>query len=71
MCTEVLWKGSESAEQQVKQRLELIKKGNLGQGHRKEGIDAKDTLEPLVAGVGKTELRMSHLDSLCLGSVAP
>lgn len=24
-----------------------------------------------MAGVGKTELRMSHLDSLCLGSVAP
>jgi len=69
MCTEVLWKGSESAEQQV--RDDNIKKGNLGQGHRKEGIDAKDTLEPLVAGVGKTELRMSHLDSLCLGSVAP
>lgn len=51
-----MWKGSEPAEQQVKLRDDsVLNEGNLDEGDRKEGVDAKDTLEPPVAGVGNAE----------------
>ena len=51
-----MWKGSEPAEQQVKLRDDsVLTKATLMREIRKEGVDAKDTLEPPVAGVGNAE----------------